>query len=284
MIFFFSVLFFYGLFLLISLLPLALSAFRLSWISLLGKSLNNFYEFSLRRGKIHYLLPFLFTYYYIFVYAYYERKWVYDLALLLSLLSRLWSQLVAIFLLRYLVVFGFTLPISYHYSWIFPLLGLILSFFRLWISLSLSLYRTSTLWNYHLVASLFQDFLLLSGERPLIRTFLNLSFNSSYHHLPPPHLPKPPADVWSRTQIIGGLALGTLGLTLSGGIFYYARQQALAAEAQALAAEAQALATQELAREKARKNDLTELSRGILSPEEYKLRRQGDGPRDKETP
>lgn len=81
-------------------------------------------------------------------------------------------------------VLGFQIP--YH-PWLYFLLSLSL----LWFSLSLPFYRTSTPWNFTKIESLFQEDLLLAFLWPILRTLINLYLYPSFHHLPPPHGPKP---------------------------------------------------------------------------------------------
>lgn len=262
----FSIFLAYFIFLLFQFLPFLLSSSLLIFFNFLRESLFSFYSFLHRQGKLTLLFPFLFTFYYIFVYAYEHRRWIYDFALFLSLFSILWSNLLAILILRYLFIFGFTLPLSSYGFFLFSLVGLFLSFFRIWVSLSLAFYRSSSLWNFSLLENLWQDYILLAKERPFIRALFHFSHNPSYNHLPPPHLPKPPVDGWTHSQVIGGMVIGGVGVFVSGGVLYYARKQSLSAEAQSLA-------TQDLVKEKVRKNDIFEYNSGLISHDEYHRRR-----------
>ena len=241
----------YILFLLVSLLPTLLSSLLFLWFSFFRRIVFSFYDSLERRNKMHFLFPFVFTFYYIFVYAYEHRRLFYDFLVFLSLFSTLWSTFWPIIFLRYLFLFGFHFPAHPFFYFVLGLCGFFLSLPRLWISLSLAFYRTSTSWNFTRMDSLFDQYLLLSQERPLIKTLFNLSFNPSFHHLPPPPGPKLSVDGWTRSQIIGGMIIGGLGLFVSGGLLYYAHEQHLTSQANLLA-------TQELVRQKTRKNDLKE--------------------------
>lgn len=207
----------------------------------------NFFLWLEKKGKLELLTPPISFFLYVFEYGQFHRRRIYDFWLTLSLAS-----MAILALGRMTFLCHFTGVANFH--WIY-LSGLALAMFlssslRVWLALSITLY--SRLWAFspQRVRFLVEESLVLHGRYSPLRDGALFAWRRSLEG------GNPRIGPWNKTNIVGGLFLGGVTVSLGGYVAYENYLTRVAAERAASATERAASAA--------------EVQAGIKSVEEHR--------------